>query len=242
MGIKLKNGEIVTIPPVGETELSLASDGTLQTTDSDGVTADVGGGGAAETAEAPADATTFTAALNVATTSLKGLMSAADKTALGGLEWTEVTVTPGQNVDITVAGNTAYCIEVSGYVVNGNTGPSTISIQPNASAANGYYQECSAQNTTPLGFKSNYMGMAGCGTSLGCFFNFRMFTKTGIPRFYTGTYTQMLSSTVIDTAGTVGGVWTDTATVITSIRLHSDMANGFQAGTVIRYRIIPLGT
>ncbi len=158
-------------------------------------------------------------------------------TSPGG--WTEVAVTPGQNVDITVTGETAYCIEVSGYIVNGNTGASTLSIQPNASAADGFYEEVSGQNTTPLAYKAAYMGFGGCGTSLGVTFQFRMFLKTGIPRQYFGSYTQMLNGTIIDTAGSVHGVWTDTTTAITSLRLHSDRANGFQAGTVIRYRLLP---
>jgi hypothetical protein len=43
----------------------------------------------AATADAPTDATTFTADLNVATTALKGLESAADKIAIGGIMFDE---------------------------------------------------------------------------------------------------------------------------------------------------------
>ncbi len=152
--------------------------------------------------------------------------------------WTEVAVSAGQDVDITVAGDTAYCIEVSGYVINGNTGASTMSIRPNAVSTDGYYQEIAGQNTTPTAFKTTYMGFAAVGTSLTGHFQFRMFLKTGTPRAFFGSYIQMLNATTIDAAGSVNGVWTDTSTAITSLRLHSDRANGWQAGSIIRYRTI----
>jgi hypothetical protein len=78
--ITLKDGEIIAPPATGETSFSTDSNGVLQSTKANGTTAAVTATATlAATATAPADATTFTAALNVSTTSLKGLQSAADK-------------------------------------------------------------------------------------------------------------------------------------------------------------------
>lgn len=67
-----------------------STDGTIQQSpNGDDSTFDdmpAGTATSAATADAPADATTFTAALNVATTALPGLQSAADKIAMSGID------------------------------------------------------------------------------------------------------------------------------------------------------------
>ena len=85
------------------------------------------------------------------------------------------------------------------------------------------------------------IGYTGAEANAQCLFSFRFFMKTGNIRFYNGAYTLISAAGGATTHAAIGGVWNETATAITSLRLHSDKADGFKVGSYILWRAIPLG-
>lgn len=154
--------------------------------------------------------------------------------------WTEVAITPGQNVDITLVGNTAYCIEISGYLVNGTASASTVSIQPNNVSTNQDTQEVAGAGGSSAADQVAALMICYCDASRASAFDCRFYMKVGIPRILKGSYTYLGAANDLTGNSNYGGLWTDTTTAITSLRIHSDQAAGIAAGSVIRYRIIPL--
>lgn len=154
MGLYLDEDEVTITPPDGKKVIALNASGAPVIVDSTGESTDIGGGGAAATADAPADAATFTAALNVSTVSLKGLQSVHSRMleprfAASPLTDASVTLTPGtdkvsayivlpatytQTRTITLAGDDCATNDICEIIFLQTTGNFNIVIQ-NASAS-----------------------------------------------------------------------------------------------------------
>lgn len=155
--------------------------------------------------------------------------------------WTRVDVdVNAQDVDITFNGETGYGIEVIGYAPNNNAAGSTLTVQPNNLSTNQSYQESVAASGTVSGVTGASLVVAFAAASGSTAFNFTMITKSGAPRFYFGNYTYRNSSNAIVGSSVTAGVWQETATAITSIRIHSDRTDGIKAGSYFLYRAVPL--
>jgi hypothetical protein len=160
-------------------------------------------------------------------------------TALGG--WTRIDQSiTGQNMDIAVTGDTAHVIEVIGYSVNANAGASTVSVQPQGAATNTKFQGIGS-GSSDVTFGEHSTALAQCAFAPGsgaASFQFRMYLKTGTVRFYHGSYTSISGANAITNHGSLSGIYADTSTAITSVRIGSDRADGMASGSFLLWRAI----
>jgi len=120
MSILLEVGEVVAAPPTGKRVLRLNDDSNITIVAPDGTESAVEADNAA-TADAPADATTFTAALDAATTSLKGLLAAADQIKLNTLPTMPTLALTDGNQNITPGATYAQGIMPAGTTTAATT-------------------------------------------------------------------------------------------------------------------------
>lgn len=155
--------------------------------------------------------------------------------------WTRIPVTVNaQDQDITFDGESNFSVEVFGYIINAQASASTLTIQPNALSTNGSYQELFGAAGAPGATSAASMLCGFNAASAHGWFSFRMFTKTGTVRPYDGQYTAMSGALAITSTDVTSGRWNDTSTAITSLRIHSDQANGLGVGSYFVYRFTPL--
>ena len=219
MGIKFKNGEIVTPPVSGETELSVSANGTLQKTDSDGVTASIGVNATnATTANGPTSATTFATALGSGIGYKSTLIAAANNITVSGL-----------NGD--VDGNYKIYGKIIVAVDN-----ATVEFQPqsqssNLKAVNG---DMLAGALATAHWKLGKFGvdpMVFPATSTINFWGF-LSAKTGRVRYVNiNAYVDFPATQ--DDQFYINGIWTDTSTNMTSFKIASAVAVSFGIGSYL---------
>ena len=248
-GIVLPMGVAIDTPNAGEAVLSSDGDGNPQVKLPDGSTAPIGGGGVADGVTIEGTGTSLDPFAGIpASASNAGTMSAADKTKLDGLAangWTVITLNSNaQDQDITFTGENGGTIEVEVYVKNASAGAATYSIHPNAVSTNQKYLEVYGVfgNVTAAEADGTSLVVGFCSASHEGAFSFRMTTKTGVPRIYWGRYQYFGASNALSGASSTAGVWNETATAITSLRIHADQTTGLGSGTIIRWRQVPDGS
>lgn len=233
MAILLEVGEVITNPPEGQRALKIDGDGNAVLVEPGGQSAALGGTVVADGV------------------SVDGTGTAEDPIAvvpsyilgLTGAGWTRVDVEANaQNLDITVDGETGYVFEALCYFTCPAGTGSTYTLQPNAVSTDQEYLEiygnqadaaaaASAANLT-IGFAP-----ATGGKSVA---RFTFVMKTGTVRLLFGDYINLSALNAMATYDTLGGVWVDTSTAITSLRIHSDQATGIGDGSYILWRTVGL--
>jgi hypothetical protein len=153
--------------------------------------------------------------------------------------WTRVDVSSNkQDQDFTVDGQSYTIAEFIGYVPNNNAAAATLTLQPNAVSTGQSAKEIAFDSAVGgANYATLYVGLAPASGFMQ--FNLRVLLKTGTKRYTSGDYTYVASTDVVTGISTTRGQWTDTTTAITSLRFHSDRADGIKAGSVFWYRLTP---
>lgn len=155
--------------------------------------------------------------------------------------WTRQDVTAdSQDIDITFDGENGYMIEVWGYCANSNAGNATYSLQPNAVSTNQTYMDAASNGVAVAPSTGAILQVGFCSATGKSFFEFKMLTKTGTFRRLVGSYTSVNNANAMTFHDTASALWADSATAITSLRIHSSVANGIGNGSFFLWRALPL--
>ncbi len=169
--------------------------------------------------------------------------------SLGPRAWTRIDVVANaQDIDIPIVGETAYSVEIHAVGLNNNAAVSKYTLQPNNLTTNQLYTDIEglitgAPQTSVFNDATLAIGFApvAAGASPGvCIMDFRFFMKAGTLRTGKGSWTQLSNAGVVGATAHQTLIWTDTATAITSLRLHSNQVDGWKAGSHVLWRAIPL--
>jgi hypothetical protein len=139
------------------------------------------------------------------------------------------------SVDFTgLTGDTDGGYEIEGRLVVGNTNP-TYTLQPNALATNQAGRRLLVDAAaTPIALTTLVIGGgATIGTEVG--FRLQFQSKSGHIRFFFCT-SEWVTAAAAEVMEEIAARWTATATVITSLRILSSVANGIGAGSMLTLR------
>jgi hypothetical protein len=152
----------------------------------------------------------------------------------------DINIAAAGDLAYTVDGNTDVEYEIEGYIVNSAGSNADYTLQPNgvSSAQSGIETSSPGSgNTTNFATTSLYLGF-GLASGGSVFFRARFYAKTGQDRWFTVDYYYRNAGDAAGGFDNGAEQWAETATNITSLKVHASVAASIGIGSWVRIKVV----